>query len=297
MPKMGKTKANTKLGSPTRKSTRKSAKQAVANVNKNDKQTPYQRATRSTSSKTKSADRTDNKSPPRLSRKKKNTLENQLPIQQQTASTSSDDQTSTNPTGFDANFEEEDGTQFKMGVEQEVSFNLGDQESLCYSEDDNLSDSDEDNESTSSAQTKSRSASESPVRKRVTPNKTPPRKIDSPSTNRQKIKELDQEMKTKMIDLHRMMQEGGLTNTAHFMEEHFGVGESASNKKKTKIPPRGRTIQPNYFGTVTAVNKNNNRKSRSIDKAILLQRSTTSDKTIYRNAIEKHNSSSSEECI
>ena len=104
----------------------------------------------------------------------------------------------------------------------------------------------------------------------------PPTSQGSTEQNK-KIKELDLEMKKRLLDLKEMMTHQGLTESVGVLESCFGV--SATNGKRQG---KGRRILKDV------VNDNQN--------ANLMQTNNSqSEVTIYQNAVPKRNSSSSED--
>ena len=128
-----------------------------------------------------------------------------------------------------------------------------------------------------------------------------PKVVRKPLTHQQKLHALDLKMKQKMKDIHKIMTEGGLTETVNYMSQCFGL--SAPGAETDKDRDRGRT-KVNYFEKgkvklVRSVNTNHNHAIACTGR--LLGKDTASNKsmdTTYKNAVEKCNSSSSEDdCI
>ena len=133
----------------------------------------------------------------------------------------------------------------------------------------------------------------------------------TPNQRRQRIKEIDAEMLGKMRQLHELMSAEGMTTSVDYIEKNFEAqGEAIRPCKppreaETAITKLSQVIresqnqvmqQPRDLidtGLSHKENVNQNHKSSNIDS---LER-TKSVETIYRNAIEKRGSSSSEDCV
>ena len=119
----------------------------------------------------------------------------------------------------------------------------------------------------------------------------------------QRIKALDQEMSDKMVQLHQLMYDGGLTKTARYMQDNFHVtdtGVAALNSpargvtRRETSKPRPRTPSA---GIVWAEEQHGYNKNCNHNPDFSLAELSKSVETIYRNAVEKLVSSSSDECV
>ena len=105
-------------------------------------------------------------------------------------------------------------------------------------------------------------------------------------THQEKLDELDEEMCQKIQELRGMIgATGGLKKSAAMMDKLFGKGkrQPPSLKKHT---------------VVKKLNFNQNATVRGITEGLKnLRQASRSEETIYKNAVQKHTSSSSEDCI
>ena len=111
---------------------------------------------------------------------------------------------------------------------------------------------------------------------------------------RERIRELDADMAGKMMELHQLMYDSGMTQTSKFMAEHFDVDDHGVKA----IVRNGRGKQPGmppehlYSPDKEPLNRNYNH-----NPSYNLAEISKSVETIYKNAVEKRVSSSSDECI
>ena len=119
------------------------------------------------------------------------------------------------------------------------------------------------------------------------------KQIRSIEDRQSRIRAIDQEMKQRLNELHVLMEDGGLVESAQVLSEQFGLGKaevSDDRQKKRRTPemepaPRGELRQHNDV----SCNVNHN-------AAILKSgRNSRSEETIYDNAVPKRASTSSEE--
>ena len=128
------------------------------------------------------------------------------------------------------------------------------------------------------------------------PDRTPHvslRVVRKPLTNQEKLHTLDLEMKEKIKDIHKIMSEGGLTKTVRYMNRCFGLDhdKTTSAHKSPANRSRGKKLDKNK-----EMNLNQNRRAQC--HVAMEIGSDRSAETIYKNAVEKRNSSSSEDdCI
>ena len=168
--------------------------------------------------------------------------------------------------------------------ESEVSDGESDQQSMNDSDSDNYSSGNGEMSSSYDSSAESGSDSDSGQEK-------------STKSPAEKIKEIDRDMQTKMLELEAMMVEGSLTELAKVLrrcidrekdKEKVGKQKPTTSdevkKKKNKPPKSDRHGKEAYSG-----NTNDNHKSAT--KSVTV---TPSEETIYQKAVEKRNSSSSE---
>ena len=118
------------------------------------------------------------------------------------------------------------------------------------------------------------------------------------------MEELDNEMTEKLTELRDLMESGGMTKATKFMQENF-LGSPVAQMKPKATPSKGtqqrhqqkETLSGNwygnYFGEVVGKNYNENHGLAILNSPI----HSKSVETIYRNAVKKRMSSSSEEGI
>ena len=112
--------------------------------------------------------------------------------------------------------------------------------------------------------------------------------------NQEKLAMIDQEMKQKMLELEQLMVSSGLTESAKILERCMGMTEKRSedgpgnkNRKSNagQFKNKKKKLQPEPDG-----NTNDNHHRQNIKELSNSQ----SEETIYHNAVEKRNSSSSD---
>ena len=103
--------------------------------------------------------------------------------------------------------------------------------------------------------------------------------------HKERMKELDEDIKYHIRELHQYMSKGGLADSAELLEKCFDT-ETGRPRGKTKLQPNK---SPANKGMVKNVNHNSN--------VIKLLDNSQSAETIYRNAVEKRTSSSSEDDV
>ena len=111
-----------------------------------------------------------------------------------------------------------------------------------------------------------------------------PEKFDNPEVNDhvQKMREIDREMKQRIIELKSMMAKQGLNKSLEALEECFG-GTPPKTGKKNKTLQAGNETRVTNMG-----NSNQNATHNGLNNS-------QSEATIYKNVVEKRHSSSSEE--
>ena len=111
--------------------------------------------------------------------------------------------------------------------------------------------------------------------------------------NRKKIEAINREMAGKMKELHAMMKQGGLEQATSMIEKCFG---SSNPEPMQKGVPQSKHKSKECKSTGTIQNINMNHAQDSFNQLNLSDR-LQSIETIYKNAVEKRVSSSSDECV
>ena len=116
-----------------------------------------------------------------------------------------------------------------------------------------------------------------------------------------KMQEIDDEMSTKIMELHEYMKKSGLKKSIHMLEKCFKPGQGESHKFNRrqstgniiskKLKDIRLSLEPNQEKLCS---KNTNHNHAPPESNLTRSKSM---ETIYRNAIDKRMSSSSEECI
>ena len=114
--------------------------------------------------------------------------------------------------------------------------------------------------------------------------------IQDGRTHRGKIKEINLEMKQRVKELHQIMTEGGLTQASAMLNECFDINTGSA--KRARID-KGKPIDDTFLTNTAQLNINDNHTNPENYPASLAR----SIETIYKNAVEKRTSSSSEEGI
>ena len=136
----------------------------------------------------------------------------------------------------------------------------------------------------------------------------------SAADKQKQIDNIDHEVAGKLQELHSLMSEGGLNESVRFLEENFGLGrgdkpnDGATAGNTSKSPKRrsvgarapnldmadltGRRQYVEHHVQFSGQNVNFNHKPVSYPIE-----GSRSVETIYRNAVQKRRSSSSDECI
>ena len=111
---------------------------------------------------------------------------------------------------------------------------------------------------------------------------TPP--CSRASSTQARIKEIDDEMKGKLMELHDLMLKGGLTESVEVLENCMKIttGKDSQNQTNSAKRKKGERLESNNI---------NDNHSQGREKSMESQ----SEETIYRNAIAKCISSSSDE--
>ena len=114
-----------------------------------------------------------------------------------------------------------------------------------------------------------------------------PKNRDTPHNKKQtqpdSIDEIDQEMQKRLIDLHDRMEEDGLHGAVNLIEQLFNDRPGENKAVKQKIKSKIKKV----------MNTNSNRTVKPSNLNIPV--AAPSEETVYRNAIQKRGSSSSEE--
>ena len=107
-------------------------------------------------------------------------------------------------------------------------------------------------------------------------------------TYKDKIRELDEEMKDHIIDLHRSMTEQGMHGAADLLQDCFDhPAEMLKVDGEVSIKlPKSKSVKQKYNTSGSNVNQNATARLPIAER---------SGETIYDNAVPKHNSSSSED--
>ena len=111
------------------------------------------------------------------------------------------------------------------------------------------------------------------------------------SMTSQQIMRIDQEMKDKIKDLHEMMIQQGLTGSCEALEKYFD-----ENGQPKKLGSTGKDTLQNVQKIPNQKNKTNRNHNATIGTNNIAI-STMSEATIYDRAVQKRNSSSSEEAM
>ena len=111
--------------------------------------------------------------------------------------------------------------------------------------------------------------------------------------NRERLNQIDQEMRMKVKELHRIMTDGGLVGATDMLNQCFDV--SSGEVRTGKSPAtKGKVNPANLSDRTKQLNVNDNRSNNDDYRQAMLVRSI---ETIYKNAVDKRNSSSSEDGI
>ena len=126
-----------------------------------------------------------------------------------------------------------------------------------------------------------------------------------PMTNEERLRQMDEidtEMTTKLKQLHDLMAGGVLKQSVRFLEQHFGVEKETAvgtpmepmqtkrSKKSQEVPPPMEIASGEQHAPIISSNVNYNHKPLS-----QITEASRSIETIYKNAVAKRISSSSEE--
>ena len=111
------------------------------------------------------------------------------------------------------------------------------------------------------------------------------REAESVQSPQEKINEIDQEMKTRLLELKELMGKQGLNDSVKVLEESFGLNQAAQKEK-------GKSSNKRKNPGITQMGDDGNDNQNAVVRGL---QSIRSEATIYENAVDKRNSSSSEE--
>ena len=111
----------------------------------------------------------------------------------------------------------------------------------------------------------------------------------------QRIESINKEMLAKLKELHKMLSSGGLTESVKTMEQYFQVGQPSVKTTPKKQKGKCQSVKGKISFT-PELNRNHNHSHYKNPSAAITNQSRSVE-TIYKNAVEKRFSSSSDECV
>ena len=114
--------------------------------------------------------------------------------------------------------------------------------------------------------------------------------MDADEKRRRRIRQIDEEMKMRINELHSLMNKGGLTESVKTLQDKFQI-QKQTTKEKSKL--MNEEIEDNV-GELENNNTNAVVRVNVIPDGRVSQNSR-SEETVYKNAVEKRTSTSSEE--
>ena len=149
---------------------------------------------------------------------------------------------------------------------------------------------------------KSKSAKQKTISKRLEidetyDNENNPEKVTSKS-NKRKISDIDEEMSKKIKGMHKIMSQGGLTQSKQLMEKYFDTTTGLPRGLSMPLSDTNRKWVVSKSNRQYVNNKeSNNNQNATIGLGQVVNKLSQSMETIYKNAVEKRNSSSSKEVM
>ena len=115
------------------------------------------------------------------------------------------------------------------------------------------------------------------------------RRLNELKRNREHIKRIDLEMKQRIQELHTLISDGGLVESAQMLEKMDEELTMSNGEQDTMV--RQRQQEPQHMSN-KLINSNSNAVVLGLSNRVVTNRS---EETIYKNAVPKRNSSSSED--